>query len=819
MDGGKINIVFKINLKRLRKFFSKLAIASLIVVWLFSGWPQFWNFPPKIQETHAGSTIAYKSAGAGTATEVSGTDLTPAAPATVDVGDILIAHIVVLDASSELSTPTGWTLLFGPSGLGVNTPTGRAWVYGKIADGSEDGAAINFGNLASTVGRLGRIYSFSGYASGTINDVVPATSFTADGSETDPVIRQVTTSVSGAKAVALVSQDDNNTHAALGAVSGGTWAESVADYTDTAVGAQGAALQIQVGTPTSDPGTIAGGVVAGTNDEANTLSFEIRSGPPVVTLSGTVTASITEADIVTGGKTIILTTDGMFAPASAGAIQFVGATTAGKAGATSGNTTIALNSGLSGGVASGVAEGDLVIAVFGTGATADRTLAITDGSNNYTLIDSELYQDDTLDTNLRVAYKFMGGTPDASTTFGPTGDANDSGAMAVYVFRGVDPTTPLDVAAVSGQAADTSRVVPPDITPSTAGAYVVIVGAAAHNGGVDTFTSTDLIADFATQGGTNDTNDVTIGVGHIDNWTSGATNAATWGHSQTDSTSFSWAGITLALRPEATTPFADARQDIIDGLDSAQSEGTGWDAVVKAGQSVSDVVRTSDGVVTITLDAFGSYDISAQETITATVPATALLGGQSAVASPTFTVDTAGSASLTLVVSTDIFPNLTPGTYIFATSTISVDTDNASGWNVSISRDDADTTLDLSTDASVNIVDQADWVAGADTSSAGNAVRMSLLDNSGDVLAFRMMTASGTASFISTAWWGNSDAYVDNASSFWAGLPASAEQIGNSSSSSGGSPALNTLLYYLDVPSTQRTGVYNGDITFTATMN
>ncbi len=604
------------------------------------------------QTVYAGTTINYKSAGAGTGTEVSGTDLTPAAPATVDVGDILIAHIVVLNATSALSTPAGWALLSGPSGLGV-TETGRAWAYGKIADGTEDGAAINFGNLASTVGRLGRIYSFSGYSSGTINDVVPASSFTADGSETDPVIRQVTTSVSGAKAVALVSQDDNNSHAALGAVTGGTWAESVTDYVDTTVGAQGAALQIQVGTPTTDPGTIAGGLVAGTDDEANTLSFEIRSGPPVVTLSGTVTSSITEADIVAGGETIVLTTDGLFVPASAGAIQFVGGSVAGKAGAASGNTTIALNSGLSGGVAESVAEGDMVIAVFGTGSVADRTLAITDGSNNYTLIDSELYQDDTLDTNLRVAYKFMGSTPDASTTFGPTGNASDSGAMGVYVFRGVDPNTPLDVAAVSGQAADTSRVVPPDITPSTAGAYVVIAGAAGHNGGADTFTSTDLIVDFTTTGGTNDDNDVSIGIGHIDNWTSGATNAATWGHSQTDSTSFSWAAITLALRPEATTPFADARQDIIDGLDSAQAEGTGWDAVVKAGQAVTDVVRTSDGVVTITLDAFGSYDISAQETITATVPGTALRGEQSAVATPTFTVSASGGVTIPTVTTND----------------------------------------------------------------------------------------------------------------------------------------------------------------------
>jgi hypothetical protein len=225
-------------------------------------------------------------------------------------------------------------------------------------------------------------------------------------------------------------------------------------------------------------------------------------------------------------------------------IRFVGGATASKVGATSGDTTIALNSGLTGGIASAVSPGDLVIAAFGTGSTADRTLAITSG---YTLIGSEQYANDTFDTNLRCAYKFMGATPDTTTTFGPTGSTSDAGAMAVYVFRGVDPTTPLDVAAVQATALNTSRVVPPDITPSTVGAFPVVIGAAAHNGGTDTFTSSDL-TDFRTVGG-NDTNDVTLGIGHQDNWSSGATNFATWGHSQADSTSFCWAATTIALRP------------------------------------------------------------------------------------------------------------------------------------------------------------------------------------------------------------------------------------------------------------------------------
>lgn len=91
--------------------------------------------------------------------------------------------------------------------------------------------------------------------------------------------------------------------------------------------------------------------------------------------------------------------------------------------------------------------------------------------------------------------------------------------------------------------------------------------------------------------------------------------------------------------------FDGQRQNIIDGIDSTQSEGTGWDAVVKATQGVSGVARTSPTVATVTLDAFATYNITAQETITVTVPSTALAGGVAVVATPTFTVATSGAAT------------------------------------------------------------------------------------------------------------------------------------------------------------------------------
>lgn len=80
------------------------------------------------------------------------------------------------------------------------------------------------------------------------------------------------------------------------------------------------------------------------------------------------------------------------------------------------------------------------------------------------------------------------------------------------------------------------------------------------------------------------------------------------------------------------------RQDIINGVDSAQSELLGWNLVPQALQSTSGVVRTSATVVTITWDAFATYNITATETITVTVPSTAVVGGVAITATPTFTV-------------------------------------------------------------------------------------------------------------------------------------------------------------------------------------
>ena len=225
-----------------------------------------------------------------------------------------------------------------------------------------------------------------------------------------------------------------------------------------------------------------------------------------------------------------------------GDIAYVGGYVQGFAGTTS-NVVISLTS-LTGGLASAPAAGDLVIVYFGTGSTADRNLVVS----GYTEV-AELYSNDTFDTNLVAAYKFMGGTPDTSFTLtGGTLSATDAGAVAVQVWRGVNTVTTLDVTSTTATGINTVLCDPPAITPTTTGAIIVSGGAGGHDNiaGAQTYSSSNLTQFISV--GRVDTNAVTIGLGY-NAWTSGAFNPAQFTFSAADDTTYSWAAVTLALRP------------------------------------------------------------------------------------------------------------------------------------------------------------------------------------------------------------------------------------------------------------------------------
>ena len=177
------------------------------------------------------------------------------------------------------------------------------------------------------------------------------------------------------------------------------------------------------------------------------------------------------------------------------------------------------------------------------------------------------------------------------------------------------------------------------------------------------------------------------------------------------------------------TTFDAQRQHIIDGLDAATSPTSGWNNEVRDKAPVTDVVRTSDTVVTITLSAQSGYDISAAETITATVPSSALVtSGFPIVASPTFDIIVVPSASLSgTLVNADwtllrdtggtIVINLTNDTFIaagtgpigttaqsdaFVQSFVAA-TSPTNGWNNEISLDNTDLARTSDTVATITV--------------------------------------------------------------------------------------------------------------------
>lgn len=175
------------------------------------------------------------------------------------------------------------------------------------------------------------------------------------------------------------------------------------------------------------------------------------------------------------------------------------------------------------------------------------------------------------------------------------------------------------------------------------------------------------------------------------------------------------------------------------------------------------------------------------------------------------------AAAVTFTVDTNSFGTLTPGSYKIATSTTNVST-NSADWYLTMYGDNqgsgaASTTLWFaSTPYSPGIPDFAEWFAGTATSVA-SVYPGTALGSLGTNLAFRVRTASGSAIFWAPTWWGSDDG---DTNARWAGIPSSTVQqkIGAVNAYSSGN-TINTVNYYLDVPTTQQAGAYTGFVTFT----
>lgn len=235
------------------------------------------------------------------------------------------------------------------------------------------------------------------------------------------------------------------------------------------------------------------------------------------------------------------------------AISFVGSKTFAAAGAASGTFAVSLTDLLdTTGASATLAQNDLIVINYVVGGDqADVALTPPTGYTEET----ELFSDDGADANLAVWRKFMGATPDTSVDIPNSTNADYAVAGTIFAFRGVDTTTPLDVAIATATGIDGGQPNPPSVTPTTAGAWIVVVGGSGHSTAVTAFgnpgdlSSTTNHFRSVTQA---DIIDATAGCGIKTDWTSGAFDPATWTDGSTAAGS-SWCAATLALRPAVTT--------------------------------------------------------------------------------------------------------------------------------------------------------------------------------------------------------------------------------------------------------------------------
>lgn len=231
-------------------------------------------------------------------------------------------------------------------------------------------------------------------------------------------------------------------------------------------------------------------------------------------------------------------------------ISYVGGQAGGFLGTLSDQT---ITFSLSGGSDSTPGAGDLVVVSYaiGVGASSDLSMTIKNATaTDYTLAGSELYQagsGNSRNTNLRVAYRFMPGTPETTCVLSNTTDTSWPGTYTIHVYRGIDTVTPMDVTVTTATGQSTHLANPPSITPVTIGAWIQAIGAGASTTGVAVFTSSDL-SGFISNAQI-DGKESVIGSGYKSDWTSGAFDPAVFAGGGTDNANDSWAAVTLVLRP------------------------------------------------------------------------------------------------------------------------------------------------------------------------------------------------------------------------------------------------------------------------------
>lgn len=231
------------------------------------------------------------------------------------------------------------------------------------------------------------------------------------------------------------------------------------------------------------------------------------------------------------------------APPGSG-IQFVG----GKIVSVVGGGLAFDFTGLTGGLATEPSVGDFFLIVCGWAQSGTSTVSL--GTSPVGTIGSEASArgSDSIDASINVySGIYEAGSSTGGTLNSPGGSS--TGLVTVYVFRGVDPTTPMDVAALSVARTNGCDITVPDITPVTAGAVIVCAAVSGSQSRANTYFDPAGFVNIY-KVGRETTYDGSMIVGSYFDWVSGIFDPGVFDFNGGDSLS-SAAAVSVVMRPAA----------------------------------------------------------------------------------------------------------------------------------------------------------------------------------------------------------------------------------------------------------------------------
>jgi hypothetical protein len=317
-------------------------------------------------------------------------------------------------------------------------------------------------------------------------------------------------------------------------------------------------------------------------------------------------------------------------------LHFVGGKTVGLPASASPPAAISLTD-LTGGIASAPAADDLVVVVYNIGCGVPRSPSVT--TVGYTADVAEYMGSPGADTDLYVGHKIMGTSPDTSVQLSEVGSGSPAGVAIVHVWRGVNPTTPIDVAVPAAVKDDEFSIIdPPAITPATDGAVVLCVGGIGVIGNLTAPTQSGTqLANFLTiveDGGF----DAHAGIGSFV-WTSGtgAFDPVAWGGP--GGTFYATVAASIALRPwvpgqggggsSGTSAATDSMASTVKSIGKPVSRTATATATLvrRAGKLIS---HAASGVASIVADFIAGGGTTFNKTLDRTIAASGIVVRQTA---------------------------------------------------------------------------------------------------------------------------------------------------------------------------------------------